>query len=113
MAAGTVTYRWPGVVNGTTVAPTAAQVANQVVADVAMADASTATTITHNFGVETNGTLGAPKISVCCLTAGTAPCVPVFAFTDANSVTLSNSTSAAGSGCTWRVTLERPITATR
>ena len=51
MAAGTVTYRWPGVVNNTTVAPTAAQVANQVVADVAMADASTATTITHNFGV--------------------------------------------------------------
>ena len=82
MAAGTTTYRWPQAVNNTTVAPTGAQVTDEVVADVAMADASTATTITHNFGVETNGTYGRPKISFHLLTAGTAPCQPVFAFVD-------------------------------
>lgn len=113
MVAGTVTYRAPSSVAGTTTAPTAAQVANWVVADVAMVDASTVTTITHNLGLSTNGADGTPSVSVICLTAGTAPCTPVIAYVSANAISLSNSTSAAGSGCTWRVDIKRPHSITQ
>lgn len=110
LTAGVVTYRYPTVVAGTTVAPSTAQVTDEVVADVAMADASTVTTITHNFGVETNGIQGRPRVGIVCTTAGTAPATPVIAFSSANAITLSNSTSAAGSGCTWRLSVIRPHT---
>jgi len=108
-AAGTVTYRDPASVNGTTTAPTTAQVANCVIADVTMPDAATATTITHNLpGVSTTGTNGSPFIHIFCLTAGATPVglgVTVSFLT--NAVVLTPITTAAGNGCTYRVQIWR------
>lgn len=109
MAAGTVTYRDPASVRGTTTAPTTAQVANCVIADVTMPDAATATTITHNIpGVSTNGLDGSPFLHIFCLTAGATPVGQglTVAFLT-NAVVLSNITSAAGNGGTYRVEIWR------
>jgi hypothetical protein len=108
-AAGTVTYLDPKVVNGTSTAPTTSQVSNAVIANVTMADAATATTVTHNLsGVSTNGADGSPMIHIMCLTAGATPVGMgvTFSFTT-NGVILNNITTAAGNGCTYRVQIWR------
>lgn len=109
MAAGTVTYRDPAVVRGTTTAPTTSQVANCVIAVVTMPDAATATTITHNLpNVSTNGADGSPFINIFCLTAGATPVglgVTVSFIT--NGVILTPITTAAGNGCTYEVQIYR------
>ena len=109
MAAGTVTYRCPAAVAGATVAPTAAQVTNEVVADVTMADASTVTTVTHNLsGVSTNGADGSPNYSVSLLAAGATPVgMGVTVSFTTNGLQLTNLTSAAGNGGTYRVYIWR------
>lgn len=106
---GTVTYRCPKVVKGTTTAPTAAQVANLVVADVAMGDAATITNVTHNLsGVSTDGSDGSPLYSISTLVAGATPVGTgvTVAFTT-NAIQLSNLTTAAGNGQTYRVQIWR------
>lgn len=106
---GTVTYRCPAVVKGTTTAPTAAQVTNLVVADVAMGDAATITNVTHNLsGVSTDGTDGSPNYMISTLVAGATPVGTgvTVAFTT-NALQLSNLTTAAGNGQTYRVQIWR------
>ncbi len=106
---GTVTYRTPAAVKGTTTAPTAAQVGNLVVADVAMGDAATITTVTHNLsGVSTNGADGSPMFELSCIVAGATPVGSgvTVAFTT-NALQLSNLTTAAGNGSTYRVKIWR------
>ena len=109
MAAGTVTYRCPQVVKGTSTAPAATQVANLVVADVTMADTSTVTTVTHNLsGCSTNGLDGSPLVSVFCVTAGATPVgtgVTINIIT--NAIQLTNVSTAAGAGQTYRVQICR------
>lgn len=109
MAAGTVTYRDPASVKGTTTAPTTAQVVNCVIADVTMPDAATATTVTHNLpGVSTNGADGSPFYHISCLTAGTTPVgLGVTVSFTTNGLVLTPITTAAGNGCTYRVMIWR------
>jgi hypothetical protein len=112
-AAGTVTYRCPATVKATSTAPTAAQVTNLVVADVTMADGSTVTTVVHSMNagatpVSTAGADGSPLIHIFCLTAGATPVgmgVTVSFIT--NAIQLTNITSAAGNGGTYRVQIWR------
>lgn len=106
---GTVTYRCPAVVAGLTTAPTAGQVTNLVVADVAMGDAATITTVTHNLsGVSTNGADGSPMYDISTLVSGATPVGQgvTVAFTT-NALQLSNLTTAAGNGGTYRVKMWR------
>ncbi len=108
--AGTVTYRVPATVAGTSTAPTAAQVSNEVIADVTMADAATITTITHNLsGITTNGANGDPQIHIVCLTAGATPVgMGVTVSYTTNAVQIANiGGTAAGNGQTYRVQLWR------
>ena len=106
---GTVTYRCPAVVKGTTTVPTAGQVANYVCADVAMGDAATITNVTHNLsGVSTDGSDGSPMYSISCLVVGATPVGRgvTVSFTT-NALQLSNLTTAAGNGATYRVEMWR------
>jgi len=110
MAAGTVTYRNPKVVNATSTAPTTTQVSNCVIADVTMLDASTITTVTHNLpGVSTNGADGSPFVHILCLTAGATPVgMGVTVTYTTNGIQLANvGGSTAGNGCTYRVQIWR------
>jgi hypothetical protein len=110
MAAGTVTYRDPAVVAGTSTAPTAAQVTNAVIADVTMADAATITTVVHSLsGVSTNGLDGSPFVHVLCLTAGATPVgAGVTVSFTTNGVQIANvGGTAAGNGGTYRVQIWR------
>lgn len=106
---GTVTYRCPAVVKGLTTVPSAAQVTNLVVADVAMGDAATITTVTHNLsGVSSDGSDGSPNYMISTLVAGATPVGTgvTVAFTT-NALQLSNLTTAAGNGQTYRVQMWR------
>jgi len=109
MAAGTVTYRCPAVVAGTSTAPTTAQVTNLVVADVTMGDTSTVTTVTHNLsGVSTNGADGSPLYGISLISAGATPVGSgvTVSFTT-NGIQLTNVSTAAGAGQTYRVQIWR------
>jgi len=97
------------VVAGATVAPTAAQVTNCVIADVTMVDAATITTVVHSLsGVSTNGADGSPFVHLFVLTAGATPVGQgvTVSFTT-NGVQLANNTTAAGNGQTYRVQIWR------
>ena len=68
MATEIVTYAYPLAVQGTTTAPTAAQVAalSLVVAQVSMVDTSVSTTVKHNFGLSlAQGSNQFPLVSAC------------------------------------------------
>jgi len=108
--AGTVTYRCPASVAGTTTAPAASAVDNEVIADVTMADASTITTVTHNLsGITTNGSAGDPNVSIFLLTAGATPVgMGVTLSYITNAIQLANiGGTAAGNGQTYRVQIWR------
>ncbi len=99
-AAGTVTYRSPAAVKGFSTAPTAAHVT--------MADASTVTTVVHSLaGVSTNGLDGSPMVHVFAVTAGTLVGAGVSVGFLTSAITLTNTTTAAGNGSTWRVIIWR------
>ena len=91
-----------------TVAPTATQaVGNSLTCQVGMADADTTATITHNWGLTAaNNTALYPWINWYLSTAGTA--IPILSFAlSTNTVTITKA-SAAGSGGTYNVVVQRP-----
>jgi len=109
-AGGAGTDPNPSAVRGGTTAPASTQVVNCVIADVTMADASTATTIFHSLsGVSTNGLDGSPFVQYVCLTAGATPVGMGLVFTfSTNSLIVTNAGgSAAGNGSTYRVQIWR------
>lgn len=109
----TVTYVWP--VAGAT-APTAAQARphNSVVADVAFLAADTSCLLTHNMQLpNATGANGIPKISFVFTAAGSAAWTPFFAFTSATTITLDKNSTAANTGGTIRVVIERPAGAVK
>lgn len=116
-APGTVTYRYPPAVAGGAVAPTQAQVAllSEVSFDLAMPDNASATAVVHNFNLApADGSSGTPQVHAIATVLGAAPATLGIAFTDANTLTFTQSPNAgAGNGCTWRVTVKRPNTITR
>lgn len=107
MATEIVTYALP--VPGTT-PPTAAQVARKsmVTAQVSMVDTSTTVVITHNLGLTTAQLASLfPLVTVNVETPGTA--IPSFVIARTNSVSITLSKlSAAGSGGTYTVVIQRP-----
>ena len=107
MATEIVTYAYP--VTGTT-APTAAQVFNLslVTAQVSMVDTSTTVTVKHNFALSlAQGSNQFPLVSAYVQTPGTAIPALAIALTDSNTITL-NKLSAAGTGGTYCVSIQRP-----
>lgn len=106
--ASSVNYAYP--VSGT-VAPTAAQAANvnMVTASVVMADADTTAVINHNMSLSaTQLTNLWPTVSVV-QNAGGTPSPLLTVTRAANSVTLTKQSTAAGSGGTVEVTIQRPF----
>ena len=105
----TVTYAHP--VAGAS-APTAAKAArfNLLTATVNMADGDTTATITHNWRLSTAKLAKLfPLVTVYAAVAGTAAAILSVALTDSLTVTLTK-VSAAGSGGTFVVILQRPHT---
>lgn len=106
--ATTVTYAYP--VSGTT-APTAAQSANcnMVTATVFAADADTTAVISHNFSLSA-AQLASLWPVVTIATAGGGTPSPLYSMARAaNSITLTKQSTAAGSGGTVEVTIQRPF----
>lgn len=98
--------------NTGTFAPTAAQVSistlNTVVAQCIFADADTVATITHNLGISlADLTKGYPRITARLQGGGTFPVLLSFTPT-VNSITVDKPSTAAGSGGTWIVIIDRP-----
>ena len=104
----TVTYVWP--VAGAT-PPTAAQAArhNSVVVDIAYLAGDASCVITHNMQLpNATGLNGIPKITWFATAVGTAAVMPFFAFTSATTITADKVSTAANTGMTVRVHIERP-----
>ncbi len=102
-----ITYTYP--VAGT-VPPTVAQAmsANAVVCTVAMLDADTTGTITHNWQLSTAQLANLfPLLSYYVSSKGTALPIIQFVLTNSVSVTITKTTDAGGGG-TYTVTLLRP-----
>jgi len=106
--ASTVTYAHP--VSGTT-APTAAQAAraNSLTAQVNFADGDTVATVTHNWQLSAaNLAKQYPFVQWYWQTAGTAVCTLQVALTNSVAVTVTKLSTAAGTGGTLCVVLQRP-----
>jgi hypothetical protein len=106
MAAGTVTYRFPK-----STEPAAADVDNEVVADVAMGASANDddTDIVHNLGcAEADGSKGSPHVSVVLTAAGSSAKCPLVAFKDANTLTVKAGAKGANCDFTARVHITRP-----
>ena len=108
----TVTYEYPAVVAGTTVAPTTAQAAitTLITAEVQMGASDTVATLTHNWGLSTtqNSQL-MPLVSFYPTNLDTAiPFITVSAL-GTNTITISK-TNSAGTDGTWTFVLQKPHT---
>jgi hypothetical protein len=110
MAAAVLTYVSP--VAGAT-APTAALMAtrNKVVADVVFADGATVVNLVHNMNIPVGS--GFPLVSTQIKASGTALNQLAVAIVDANTVSLTQTLGSANTGGTYRVTVDRPNTATQ
>ncbi len=106
MAAGVVTYVYP--VTGL-VAPTATQMAllSSVVADVVFGINDTIVSISHNMNTNATGANGLPEISFAVLAGGVLAPLPVFAYVDANTVSIAKAAVGATTDATYRVTLHK------
>jgi hypothetical protein len=108
----TVTYAYP--VAGAT-APTAAQalLVNSVTAQVNMADADTTATVTHNFGLAAADPANLfPLVDINVSSPGTVVPILSVVLTNTNAVVI-NKVSAAGSGGTYNVLIQKPHSITR
>lgn len=104
----TVNFKYPVT---TATGPTVAQAmnCNMVVAEVVCTDADTTAVITHNWQTSTaNLAFFFPIIQYYIGTAGTANPILSFALTNSLIVTMTK-VSAAGSGGTYVVVLQRPM----
>ncbi len=106
MAAGVVTYVYP--VTGLT-APTAAQVAqlSEVCADVVFGVNDTIVSITHNMGTNATGADGLPEITFAVKAGGVLAPLPIFAYVDANTVSIVKAAVGATTDATYRVWLHK------
>lgn len=105
----TTTYAYP--VAGA-VAPTRAQAldCNKVTASVQFADADTVATVVHNFKLSAAQLADQfPIVTVTIGTAGTLAVNYAVALTDSSTVTITKASTAAGSGSTLLVTVDRPF----
>jgi len=115
MAGMAVTYRYPAVVAGGAVAPTAAQILklNTVQADIACGAGATddATDIVHNFNLPVaDGTNGTPRIAWHFVAQGTAAKAPTITFKDKDTITVTAAAKGANCDFTMRVQIDRPWT---
>jgi hypothetical protein len=112
--AAAVTYEWPLAVQGGTVAPTATQVGYMVNAIFTWLDADTFCVITHNFGLALSELTGLfPLVSVETDPSSAGTVNAVRSYTKAsNTVTISKA-SAAGTGGTFQVVLQKFNSITR
>lgn len=108
MAAAVLTY-----VSPIATAPSLALMAtrNKVVADVVFADGATVVNLVHNMNIPT--TSGYPAVNVQIKASGTALNQLVVAIVDANTISLTQTLGSANTGATYRVTVDRPNTATQ
>jgi hypothetical protein len=109
----TVTYCHPILGAPTVTAPTASQAAqiSELAAVVFFADADTAATITHNWGLPNSyPTWLWPQVFMAKVLGAAGDVFPAFTFglTNTNSVTLTKGNTTAGGGGTYNVWLRRP-----
>src|SRR6185369_12951676 len=102
MAAGTITYVYP--VAGAT-PPTAAEVGllSMVIADAVFGVNDTVATITHNLATSAAGADGFPEISFCLTAGGVLAPLPIFAYVNANSISIAKAAVGATTDATYRV----------
>src|SRR6185369_11318610 len=107
MAAGVATYVYPST---GLVAPTTAQIGllSEVCFDVVFGVNDTIVTVVHNMNCPSaSGADGLPEISWALLAGGVLAPLPVFAYVNANSISVAKAAVGATTDATYRVWLKR------